>query len=372
MAVLHPLTVAVLGTGRQARAHAQTLLAIGRQQPLPDGAPGVDVLLYGRDETKLSTLAAELGVRRATTDIERAVTADDVDVVDNCLINALHYEPLRLAVGHGKHCITEKPLTGNLAQSRQLVAAADAAAIRHTIVQNMRYYPGPAEAKRIIEGGALGRVFHVRAVFGYLVPETIANRPSWFYRKEEARGGIVADIMSHMFDLFGWMVGPVQSVFCQAATYLPNRREADGRPFHSDVEDAAALVLRFAGGAMADIMLSWVRRKHEAMPTFEIDGERGSLVFGYDQLHRQRGEGTLHRFSPAGSAPTDQWAGWEETALAAANPFAQQLGGFIDALRSGAPFEPNWHTGLRCEQLIDVAYRSAEHGRMLSLDEDGR
>lgn len=365
-----PLTVSVLGTGRQGRTHAQVLLDLGRQQPLADGRPGIDVLLYGRDPDKVAKLASELGVSRTTTSLERAVTGEDVDVVDNCLVNAMHYGPLSLAVASAKHCITEKPLTGDLTLSRRLVEAADTAGIRHTIVQNMRYYPGPAEAQRIIASGELGRVYHIRAVFGYLVPEMITNRPSWFYRRDDSLGGIVSDIMAHLFDLFAWMVAPVQSVFCQAATYKPDRRDASGHRFQADVEDAAALVLRLANGAIADVLLSWVRRKHEAVPTFEVDGERGSLVFSYDQLRAQLSDAPLDRFVPTGTGPADPWSGWEARPLSAANPFALQLAGFLAAVRSGAPFQPNWHTGLRCEQLIALAYQSASTGRMLSLEEE--
>ncbi|MGQ9553493.1 MAG: Gfo/Idh/MocA family protein [Anaerolineae bacterium] len=361
----HRITVAVLGTGRQGRAHAQSLLEIGREGlAVGDRTYAVDVLLYGRDPGKLAKLAEELGVEKTTTDWRQAVMAPDVDIVDNCLINAMHYEPLLLAAEHGKHCIAEKPLTGDPRTAEALLAAAERAGVRHTIIQNMRYQPGPAAAKELLRQGRLGRIFHIRAVFGYYVPETITNRPAWFYQRQQAGGGIVADIMAHFFDLFRWLIGPIEGVFCQAATYLPNRQDAQGRAFVSDVEDAAALVLRFAGGAIGDVFLSWVRRKHEAMPQFEIDGQAGSLLFSYDRLYQQLGTEAMHSFVPFGAISDDPLSEWNPVPLPVSNPFRLQLEGFLRAVITGAPFEPNWHTALVNERLLELAYRSAREGRM--------
>ena len=118
--------------------------------------------------------------------------------------------------------------------------------MHHGIVQNMRFQAGPAKAKEIIASGALGRILHVRGVFGYFVPQRVENRPAWFYQKAEAGGGIVHDMMAHFFDLLGWMIGPIARVSCDMTTVFPERETPDGERFPAELEDAATVQLRFS------------------------------------------------------------------------------------------------------------------------------
>ncbi|MGH2867812.1 MAG: Gfo/Idh/MocA family protein, partial [Solirubrobacteraceae bacterium] len=55
----------------------------------------------------------------------RAVTrADDIDLVDICVPNALHAEIALDAFAHGKHVVCEKPLAADLLSAREMQAAA--------------------------------------------------------------------------------------------------------------------------------------------------------------------------------------------------------------------------------------------------------
>ena len=63
-------------------------------------------------------------------------------------------------------------------------------------------------------------------LFGYMVPQTVLNRPTWFYKKEEAGGGIVEDMMAHFFDLLRHLVGPIEVVSATGGIAWPQRREA--------------------------------------------------------------------------------------------------------------------------------------------------
>ena len=46
-----------------------------------------------------------------------------------------------------------------------------------------------------------------------MVPRTVLNRPTWFYKKDEAGGGVVEDMMAHFFDLLRTLVGPIEAVY---------------------------------------------------------------------------------------------------------------------------------------------------------------
>jgi predicted dehydrogenase len=66
-----------------------------------------------------------------------------------------------------------------------LLEAARSAGVHHGVIQNMRFNPGPRKAKQLIEQGLVGRIFSADVLFGYMVSQTVLNRPTWFYKKEE-------------------------------------------------------------------------------------------------------------------------------------------------------------------------------------------
>ncbi|MGH2460837.1 MAG: Gfo/Idh/MocA family protein [Chloroflexota bacterium] len=364
------LTVAVLGTGRMAAVHVAALANLRERGLAVDGSSvGVEPALFGRDAAKVAALASQYGVRRTSTVLDELIDDPSVDVIDNCLVNSLHFGPLTRAIERGKHVFTEKPLTMELGEAEKLLAAARAAGVRHGLIQNMRFNPGPLRAKELIDQGVVGRVFSARIVFGYMVPQTVTNRPTWFYKKVQAGGGVVEDMMAHFFDLLRHLVGPVDRVYAATGTAWPERREPDGTPFPADVEDLAAVTVKFANGAVGDCFASWVRRKHEEVPFFEIDGEDGSLIFSFNRLRVQtRAETPLFRYD-ARKVQTESEADWRSVDLDLKDPFELQLEDFLKGVASGRPTRPDWEDAVANQRLIAAAYRSVREGREVALAE---
>lgn len=366
------LTVAVLGTGRMAAIHLEALARLRDAGWTVAGQPvRIEPALYGRDAAKVDELARRFNVARTSTRLNELLDAPDVDVVDNCLVNALHREPLLQAIGNGKHVYSEKPLTVKIDEAVELLNAAREAGVHHGVVQNMRFNPGPRMAKRLLDQGAVGRVFSTRITFGYMVPQTVVNRPTWFYKKELAGGGVVEDMMAHFFDLLRHLVGPIATVYAKTGTAWPIRREPDGTPFPVEVEDLASVVVGFQNGAIADCFASWVRRKHEEVPFFEIDGEEGSLNFSFNRLRAQsQAETPLFRFDARKVQP-DTTAEWREVSLEIRDPFGLQLEEFLAGVVTGQPTRPDWEDALINLRLIRAAYQSVATGREVRVSEDG-
>src|SRR5205807_2389357 len=99
----------------------------------------------------------------------------------------------------------------------------------------------------------------LEVLFGYMVPQTVVNRPTWFYKKEEAGGGIIEDMMAHFFDLLRYLVGPIDAVYAATGIAWETRREPDGTPFTVEVEDLASVSIRFGNGVIGNCFASWVR-----------------------------------------------------------------------------------------------------------------
>jgi predicted dehydrogenase len=366
------LVVAVLGPGRLGETHVAALTRLqGRGVQL--GGRRIDVVtaLYGRNAERVRELADRYGLERTSTHLNELIDAPDVSVVDNCLSNHLHFEPLMRAIERGKHVFSEKPLTIELHEAVELLGAAQSAGVQHGVIQNMRFNPGPRRARGLIDAGLLGRVFSTNVLFGYMVPQTVLNRPSWFYKKEEAGGGIVEDMMAHFFDLLRTLVGPIEGVYAVPGTAWKQRRDPDGTPFQVDVEDLASVCIRFANRAVGNCFVSWVRRKHEEVPTFQIDGEDGSLYFTLNRVWSQAQSQTpLFRYD-ARAVQTDQIDDWQSVDVEPGDPFELQLRLFLEGIAAGAPVAglPTWEDAVTNQRLIQAAYRSVTERREVALDE---
>jgi predicted dehydrogenase len=364
--VSEPIVVAVLGPGRLGETHIAALARI-RDRGLDVSGRRVDVVpaLYGRNVERVRELAARYGLDRTCTRLDELIEAHDVTVVDNCLSNHLHFGPLMHAIDSAKHVFSEKPLTIELGEAEQLLAAARTAGVQHGVIQNMRFNPGPRRAHALIERGLVGRVFSANVLFGYMVPRTVLNRPTWFYKKEEAGGGVVEDMMAHFFDLLRTLVGPIETVHAVPGTAWAERREPDGTPFRVEVEDLASVSIRFANGAVGNCLASWVRRKHEEVPTFQIDGEDGSLYFSLNRLWSQtQAQTPLFRYD-ARAVQTDSLDDWQSVDVEARDPFELQLQLFLEGVATGRPTPglPTWEDAVTNQRLIQAAYRSVAERR---------
>jgi predicted dehydrogenase len=366
------LVVAVLGPGRLGETHVAALARL-RERGLDVDSRHVAVVpaLYGRNADRVREVAERYGIERTSTELNELVDAPDVAVVDNCLSNHLHYEPLMQAIGSGKHVFSEKPLTIELAEAARLLDAARAAGVQHGVIQNMRFNAGPRRARALIDQGLVGRVFSTNVLFGYMVPRTVLNRPTWFYKKEEAGGGVVEDMMAHFFDLLRTLVGPIDGVYGAPGIAWTERREPDGTPFAVEVEDLASVSIRFENGAVGSCFASWVRRKHEEVPTFQIDGEDGSLYFSLNRLWSQtQAQTPLFRYD-ARAVQTDTIDDWHAEEVEPRDPFELQLQLFLEGIAAGRPTPglPTWEDAVTNQRLIQAAYRSVAERREVSLDE---
>ncbi len=363
--MVKPFAVAVLGTGRLGETH---IAALAR---LRDAGMPIQPALYGRAVDKVASVAQRYRIERTSTDLHELIDAPDVQVVDNCLVNALHFDPLMRAIDRGKHVFSEKPLTIELAEAERLLEAATRGGVRHGVIQNMRFSPGALKARELIGQNLLGRIFSTNVLFGYMVPQTVLNRPTWFYKKEEAGGGIVEDMMAHFFDLLRTLIGPIEGVYAATGQAWTTRHEPDGTPFRVEVEDLASVSIHFAGGAVGNCMASWVRRKHEEVPSFQVDGEQGSLYFTFNRLFFQTQDQTpLFRYD-ARAVQTDSLADWRSAELEPRDPFEVQLELFLRGVMSGqpSPDSPTFADAVTNQRLIRAAYRSVAERRQVLLEE---
>lgn len=187
-----------------------------------------------------------------------------------------HLEIAGRFVDAGIPVLVEKPIAPSLEGVDRLLEAAQKRNVPLHVVCNMRFHPGPATLKASLP--MIGRPLFAFAHYGNYLP---AMRPGADYRTLYAArradgGGVIFDSI-HEIDYLGWLLGPVESVACQAG------RLGD---LDIDVEDHAVLTLKHASGASSAVQLDFLRRQKSR--GCEVVGTDGTLIWQSDGKSPER------------------------------------------------------------------------------------
>jgi predicted dehydrogenase len=342
---------AVVGTGFIGVVHVEALRRLG-------------VEVVGVVGSSPERARAKPGLPEPFESFEAMLADERVDVVHLTTPNHLHFEQARAVLDAGKHVVCEKPLALDSRQSAELVRVAEASGLVHCVNFNLRFYPQCHEARALVRAGAIGEVWNVHG--GYL-QDWLLLPTDWNWRLDAALGGelrAVADIGSHWLDLAQFVTGlRVEAVCADLFTTVPVRRKPTGpveafatagdgerEGVQMTSEDAANVLVRFAGGARGSFVVSQVSAGRKNSLSLEVDGSRGSLAWSSERNEELwRG----HRERPSEVAPRDpsQAVGTVPGSLPAGHPE-----GFADTFKElyravyraveagGAPAEPDYPT----------------------------
>ena len=363
-------------TGRMGTTqHMANLLAIASEGGLAlrDGDRLIpELLLVGRDPGRMKALAAAHGNQRWTTSLDEALAGPDAIFMD-CAATGDRPARVRQAIAAGKHIHIEKPTAPTVEEAMALARLAQAAGLKHGVIQDKLFLPGFAKLLFVKNSGFLGRILSIRVdagswVFDGKVQE--CQRPSWNYKRAEG-GGLALDMMAHWRYMVDRLAAPVTDVCALMATAIPERVDEQGRTYTVDAEDTSHALLRLAGGAVGVITNSWATRiRREDTMVVQIDGTLGSAVAGRTRCFTQAAVNTPEAFfgaaRPGGMDFAAQWQEVPDT-LPAGNPFRQCWEAFLRHVTEDAPYVPTLVEGAKAVQLADLAYRSVAEGRWMAV-----
>ncbi|MBI2436084.1 MAG: Gfo/Idh/MocA family oxidoreductase, partial [Candidatus Hydrogenedentes bacterium] len=204
-----PLNVAMIGYGFMGRAHSNAYRKVTNffdtpYQPVLKAA-------CARNAEKIKAFADQWGYESIETDWRKVIERKDIDAIDICTPNNLHKEIAIAAAQAGKMILCEKPLAMNTAEGEEMCQAVEKAGVLNTVWYNYRRVPAVSLAKKLIDEGRLGRIFHYRAVF--LQDWTIsADLPQggqglWRLDLAAAGSGVTGDLLAHCIDTAIWLNG---------------------------------------------------------------------------------------------------------------------------------------------------------------------
>lgn len=287
--------VGMIGDGFMGKAHANAWLKVNQFFDLPVKA--VRQVVAARRSKEVEAFAKRWGWARAETAWERLVSASDVDLVDICTPNNVHAEMAIAATEAGKAVVCEKPLAMNLDEAKSMVKAAKKAGVLNCVCFNYRRVPAVGLARRLIEEGRLGRIFHIRAA--YLQDWIIAPEFPlvWRLDKRVAGSGAHGDLNAHIIDMARFLVGEISEVVGDAKTFIEERPlpeaamaglatgKGSGKRGKVTVDDAVLFLARFANGAVGTFEATRFANGRKNANRIEINGEKGSLLFFFERMN---------------------------------------------------------------------------------------
>ena len=336
------MRIAVIGAGQFGRKHVETV----RQEPMCTLAAVADPVQ-----------AADFGVPHYALYTEM-LDRERPDGVIIATPNALH-------VGVGLACVerrvamlVEKPIADTVQASRRLVEAAERARVPLLVGHHRRHNALIEKARELVQGGTLGRVAVVTALWLLQKPPEYYER-AW--RREPGGGGPLLINLIHDVDDLRYICGDIAEVRALTANAVRGFR----------VEDSAAVALRFANGALGTATLC------DAVPA----PWSWELASGENPMYPQQPENCYFFCGSEASLAVPRmqlWRygerkGWyaplerQDLSVANCDPQARQLQHFCRVIRGEEPPRSSGADATRTLAVIEAINESARSARAVLL-----
>jgi predicted dehydrogenase len=372
--------VGVIGAGWLGDVHAR---AWGRLRHHYPELPVIPEFVAVSDSVPAASVLAQRkhGFTTVYDDWRDLLSDSKVDVVSVTAPNALHRE-IGVAVAEaGKHLWIEKPVGLSPDDASAVAAAVAEHAVQGTVGFNYRAVPAVSRLRHVVRSGAIGRPTHahVRLLTDY------AAHPlgllTWRYTLAAGGHGVLGDLASHGVDLVRYVLGDIERVVAETATFISERPllaegaatyghglGSEGDPTGAvENEDFVNALIRTTSGTRVMLECSRVAVGEQNNYGIAVHGSKGLVSWDFrtpgelristgnafaDQPTRRElvgpEAGDYKRFQPgAGQAMS-----YDDTKVV-------ELAGFVRSVITGEPEGPQLSDAVASAQALAAMVRSA-------------
>jgi predicted dehydrogenase len=262
--------------------------------------------------------------------------------------------------------------------------------VKHQIGFNYRFAPAIKLAKKMIDEGKLGQIYHFRGNYLQDFIMDPAFPLIWRLDKSVAGSGSHGDLGAHVIDMAHYLVGDFKKVMGLQKTFIKERPIVESMTGLSasaaktsatgtvTVDDATLFVAEFECGALGCFEATRFAAGHSNDLWFEINGSKGSIKFDLLRINElqyfsTQDEPGLQGFrtiqvTEAIHPYADKWwptghvIGYEHT-------FVHEFYEFINSIIKDTPASPSFLDGVKCCQVLDAVEKSAAEGCFVNVDQ---
>lgn len=259
----------------------------------------------------------------------------NIDAVYVTTPNSLHHRNTIQAAKAGKHVICEKPMSVNVREAEEMIAACQTANVKLLIGYRLHFEPFTRELIRMRKEGELGKMLFVNTTMGF----KIGDPTQWRLNKALAGGGAMMDVGIYAINGARYATGE-DPIWVTA-----QEQKTDAVKF-KEVDETITWQMGFPSGLVANCATTYNFNNFDRLyaagskDVFEM-----SPAFGYGPLKAKTSKGEVNQ--PVVTHQT------------------YQMEGMANCILQNAP-HPNCDglEGLKDMQIIEAIYKSvAKQGK---------
>ena len=299
------------------------------------------------DPRRAEHAARVFGASDFTIDYRTLLQRDDLDAVMLAVGPRQHYEIAVAALESGLHVFAEKPPAATAAETRDLVARAEASSRKFMTGFMKRYATVNLMTHRIIRDPSFGKPLSLVAQY--------MTAPFYF---EDTMGFLLHHCV-HYADLVRHLMGDVREVQVRKTMLAPTRLN-----LHVN--------LTFDSGALGFLQMGTIQSRGNPVEWLQIMSEGHRVEV--DNVHRliyYRPNGQKWPLGEAALDPAGDALTWEPNFTAAINQdhkgYANELMHFVDSVLADEDPQPGPGDSLSAMMLLEAIAESAESGEVVDL-----
>ena len=220
-------------------------------------------------------LAAKYNIRAEAVD--GLLRSDDIDIIVNLTVPAVHYAVSMEILDAGKHVYSEKPLVLTVEEGLDLKKRADAKGLRVGSAPDTFLGGSHQLARYLVDKGKLGRITSGTCHVMSHGMEHWHPNPDFLF---QTGGGPILDLGPYYIGSLIQLIGPVKCVAALAKTPAKERiilsKPRRGERIPVNTPTTVLALIEFKNGAAVTFNASWDVWHHGHAP-MELYGEEGTL-----------------------------------------------------------------------------------------------
>ncbi|OYU41312.1 MAG: oxidoreductase [Pseudorhodobacter sp. PARRP1] len=366
---MREIGIGIIGGGYMGKAHAVAMSAVGAVFNTAL-RPRLEMICATSDASAEGYRTA-YGFARATADWRVLVADPRVEAVVIASPQDTHRAIAEAAFALKKPVFCEKPLGADLADSRAMVAAAQASGCVNMVGFNYIRTPASQFARALVARGEIGTVTWFRGEHTEDFDADATTPATW--RNFGAANGTMGDLAPHMINAALALIGPIARLSADIASVHTNRPGTDGRAVNDDI---GQFICRFANGAMGHLSFSRVAMGRKMGYAYEITGTTGAIRFDQEDqnalwLYRADDPADIRGFRKILTGPAHpdylpfcqgpgHGTGYQDQIIIEARDF-------LRAIETNTAIWPTFHDGMEVNRVVAAAHASAQSGAWMTL-----